>query len=439
VREPLYQVLSLALFFLAARFFTEGEPGHGRRFGKTFGVIAGCYWLTREEGIWLLPALAALALPAVPPILANVRERQHARLKETMRWAITPLVAFLSVVMLVNSINWVKYKVFRNNDFRSGPFAQAYGALARIKHDEWKRYVVFPRDARERAYAVSPAARELASYFEGDSGKGWIKSSQGYPKPWGCVGEPQACNDEILSGWFVWALRDAVVAAGHYQSATDADAYYRRLAEEINAACDSNTIPCRERRDSLAPVWRGHYLRDTLLASKEVLMTLVDLGPEPVGVPASDLTPEQARIFQTTINGWLNGLTDNGTKAVPVAPSRLDDIRLFLTRKISALYAGTSPYLMVFALASYFFLLFAWVKVKSARISSNSIVILTALAAAVASRVGMLGFFEATSFPSNNLLYLLPVVPLYLLFIVAGTGLGVVALVNIVRGGRTAS
>jgi hypothetical protein len=51
----------------------------------------------------------------------------------------------------------------------------------------------------------------------------------------------------------------------------------------------------------------------------------------------------------------------------------------------------------------------------------------------------MLGFFEATSFPSNNLLYLLPVVPLYLLSIVAGTGLGVVALVNIMRGERTAS
>jgi hypothetical protein len=164
-------------------------------------------------------------------------------------------------------------------------------------------------------------------------------------------------------------------------------------------------------------------------------MTLVDLGQGQVGVPVSNLTPEQARIFCSTINGWLNGFAADGTKTDPVEPDRLDDIRLSVTKEIATLYTGASPWLAMVATVSYLFLLLAWVGVKSARVSGNSIVILTALLVAVSSRVGMLGFFEATSFPSNNLLYLLPAVPFYLLFIVAGTGLGVVALANTVRSG----
>ncbi len=76
----------------------------------------------------------------------------------------------------------------------------------------------------------------------------------------------------------------------------------------------------------------------------------------------------------------------------------------------------------VLAMVSYFLLLLAWGRVKSAAVSGNTILILTALLGAVASRVGLLGFLEATSIPSNNMLYLLPVVPIYLLFVVSSVG-----------------
>ena len=79
------------------------------------------------------------------------------------------------VVGSVNTINYTVYGVFRNNDFRSSDFLAGYGALTRIRHDHWQRYVPFPKDARERAYAMSAAARELKPYFEGDGvwTRGW--------------------------------------------------------------------------------------------------------------------------------------------------------------------------------------------------------------------------------------------------------------------------
>ena len=47
------------------------------------------------------------------------------------------------------------------------------------------------------------------------------------------------------------------------------------------------------------------------------------------------------------------------------------------------------------------------------------LVIVSALIAAVGSRVILLGFLDATSIPSNNMLYLVPVVPMALALIPA--------------------
>jgi hypothetical protein len=349
-----------------------------------------------------------------------------------------PLAGFLSVVLLVDSMNWWSYGVFRNNELRSGPFVTAYGALARIKHDEWKRYVVLPRDARQRAYSVSPAARELAPYLEGDAGKRWVVASQGYPKPWGCAGQPTSCNNEILSGWLVWALRDAVATAGHYRTAREADDYYERLAGEINAACDRQAIPCRDRRDTLAPVWRGHYTRDTLAASAGVLATLIQLNHGQIGVPRSALTAEQATIFRQTIHGPLSGVDDADATNTGIR-QRWGELRTTLARHIAAGYATASPSLFAASLVSYVFVLVAWLGIKSAAVSGNAIAVLTGLLVAVVSRVGLLGFLEATSIPSNNLLYLLPVVPIYLLFVVSSIASAAFAVLAVVRYRRLPS
>jgi hypothetical protein len=430
-REPLYQTLTVVLVFLAARHF--GHAGGKHWLGLVLGVVGGCYWLTREEGAWLLPTVAVLAWPWLADTLRGVRSRGMAGLRGAVPGLFVPVSAFLLVVLTVNAINFVAYGVFRNNDFRSGPFPEAYGALARIKHGEWRRYVVVPRESRQWAYAASPAARELAPYLDGEMGRRWVATSRGYPKPWGCADDPQTCGDEILSGWFVWALRDAAAAAGHHGSATAADAYYRRLASEINGACDRLAIPCREPRATLAPVWRGHYLRDAVKASGRVLLTLLYLNGGDVGVPASSLTAEQARIFQSAINSPVSGIGDVADAGVVFRP--LEEARIALTRSIGSFYSTASTMLAIPALVSYFFLLLAWAGVKSALVSGNTLLILTALLVAVFSRVGLLGFLEATSIPSNNMLYLLPVVPIYFLFVLMSIGTGLAAIRNIVRGG----
>jgi hypothetical protein len=375
-----------------------------------------------------MPALAVLFMPWLfneYKILKNktLPNQFIARLKGFFLPLVSITAPFVLVLLIVATLNYAVYGVFRNNDFRPGtPFTEAYGALSRIQHDVWKRYMIFPFDARQRAYMVSPAARELQSYFEGAPGKSWAKASQRYPYPWGCADTPNNCNDEILSGWFVWALRDAVEKAGHYSSAHAADAYYERLADEINDACESNAIPCRAARNNMTPVWRHHYLADSVSASGDVLKTLMLFPGHPSGIPDSRLTREHRVAFESVINSRVSGHTTIEV-AISGSISKQDVMRKRVSESLAKLYAVASPSMFILALVGYLFLLVAWLRVRAADISTYSIILLTALLAAISSRVGLLGFLEATSIPSNNLLYLSPAIPFYLLFIAASLGL----------------
>src|SRR6185369_8063741 len=127
-------------------------------------------------------------------------------------------------------------------------------------------YIVFPADARQKAYAVSAAALELRPALEGAVGKSWLRAS--------CKHVPRTPCSEILSAHFVWAFRDAVAAAGHYKSAPEALAFYDRLTAEIDAACRAGRLSCGPASASLAPPFRWNYVADALAIAPQGLLRL---------------------------------------------------------------------------------------------------------------------------------------------------------------------
>ncbi len=282
IREGVYVPLSLALVTLAAAALLLRGPQaiSPRRYLAillVLGIIGADFWLTREEGLWILPALLLLLLYAAAREWLDWRRHpsQTLLLRRILSLAAAiaiPAAVFVTVTGAVAGINYWRYGLFTTNEFRLPSFKRAYGALARIQHNEWRRYVVFPRDARARAYSVSPAARELEPYFEGPRAEGWRKT--------GCEAMKLTRCPEIPAAWFMWSLREAVEAAGHYRSGGEADAYYGRLASEINAACDASHIPCLPPRATMATPFRWHYLSDALAPAR----TLVGMLTHPHGV-----------------------------------------------------------------------------------------------------------------------------------------------------------
>jgi hypothetical protein len=336
IREGLYISLSLsvlALFGLALLpDFHQETPSTQTRLviPVALGVAGGAFWLTREEGLWLVPGLAVLAGAYAIAAwrewrISRDRVRAQRRLSEAVFRGFVAATAFAVVVGAVDAINWSRYGVFMNNELRSEAFQAAYGALVRIRPQRWQRYVIVSQDAREKAYLVSAAARELEPTLDGkgSEGEAWrqnrVEGCNAMHKVFSVRNAPyikyvDPCPD-ILSPFFVWALRDAVRMAGHYRSAGDAQAFYLRLARELNQACDDGRLSCLPARSTLFPPFRWHYVGDALARMPDFLSMLVHLGNAEVGTMPSWGPSEVLELFRdmvgpisdyrSLIRGWI--------------------------------------------------------------------------------------------------------------------------------------
>jgi hypothetical protein len=288
IREGSYIGFTFALAMLAALFLLSPRairPVWGRVGALVaLGLLAALYWITREEGPWLAPTFGVLAIGAAVRIRREHRSGQGVR-QGIGSWARTlglvavPFVVFAACLAAVAGLNERYYGVFMLTEFQSGSFPRAYGALSRIQHEQWTRHVPVSDDALQKAYSVSPAARELQPSFDGKLGGLWRRMACDLTRRDPCPG--------FLGGWFMWALREAVVAAGHYSSARDASAYYERLAAEINAACDAGRIACVAARSTMAPLFRWHYVGDAMAVVPDLGRILLTFDRGQVNIPPS--------------------------------------------------------------------------------------------------------------------------------------------------------
>lgn len=308
IREGLYLSLSFATLLL---FYALQAPIAGLRLSRmralatstAAGLTLGAFWMTREEGIWIVPALIVIAALGVLGQLQHSAEAQGRFVRfpttdvRSLLRLLLPIAGALmvagAVVAAVKFCNFAKYGVFVSTEFQENGFKRAYGALARIQQDAPRRYVVFPTDARARAYGASPAALELKPFLDGENGNMWRKV--------GCTQLAVTECPEILSGWFMWAFRDAVSLAGRYSTAPEAAAFYERLADEVNAACDAGRIPCGASRSTLAPIFRWGYVMPTLNAAWLLTKQMFGLGDGLIGVSASVGTQQQLTQFKNMV------------------------------------------------------------------------------------------------------------------------------------------
>jgi hypothetical protein len=229
--ETIYApILLLALACLILVWISR-DSRHLVQYSLLTGFVFGALWYVRKENVLLLVILGVFTLAI---IYALRRERRTPR--EVIRYVglavLIPVATILSVSALIQTANWAKFGLYVSSDMNAPGYTAAYRALLRINPDRSIRFVPVPRNVRQKAYAISPAFRELAPYFEGEFGHAVASET----RKW------MGISDEIAAGWFYWALRQATALAGHHRSAKEANAYYQRIADEINTAIDNGQV-----------------------------------------------------------------------------------------------------------------------------------------------------------------------------------------------------
>jgi hypothetical protein len=321
LREGVYIPLTLLLAaFLIGLFFRRTTSMRSLAiWAGGAGLALSGMWLAREESIWILPSMLFILAAAA----FSQWRRGADRLGRRYLLLISPFAILLASIALVSAVNRAHYGVFLVTETAASDWLAAYGALSRVEHDSWRRYAPVPRHVRERIYRASPAFSELRSVIEGDLGRLFTS--------YGCVEGRELCSD-VSAGWFMFLLREAASTAGYYRSAPIALAYYRRLANEVNAACAVGTLRCGPPRATMRPSWRQEYGPLLLVSLARATTRLVrfegisayawpSVGDEVTLQPFQLITrdrlaPSAARL---RVNGW--GFSPNGDLRIEVQDS----------------------------------------------------------------------------------------------------------------------
>jgi hypothetical protein len=402
VREGIYPALGLTVLACAAGLI--GRLDRSRREVSTWaaalGLALGAFWLTREEGVWLVPSLLVLALPAMTRLRTSWKP---------LAWALPPFVIALAFLpVLFGSISKYRYGVFATNEFREHPFKAAMGALQRVEHSSWHGDVPVPTETRERIYAVSPRFAELRPFLEGPVGYTWTLNT--------CAGTGGRLCNEIATGWFMWAFRDAVEQAGYYRRGGRAvAAYYESVAAEINQACEARRLACGPPSDSLMPPLRREQWPVFFAAVRRATELLI--SPEEASPGPSTGTWEQLALFRDLTRDRLAPTIGN-----PSDPStwqghnqaRLDGFKRRVLHWIARAYDALILPGLVVAMLGFAFLVVRDIRSRTVTVPT---VLALALLGGVLARIVLLSLVSATAFFAVQTLYLSSAYPLFFGFI----------------------
>jgi hypothetical protein len=359
------------------------------------GIALAVLWNTREES-FLIPVILAVFFVLT---LLNRRDAPTRKahfvfwLKRTGALAGTLGV----LVAAVYSANFGAFHSFAKSDLSAPAFEKAFKALLRIKPSYSLRYIAVNVEALRLAYEVSPTFARLKPEFEAtDAGRNWTNP----------------CFDTFgvreYGPWFMWALRNVTANAGFYKEPVSTNAFYRKVAREINQACDERRMPSRLVVSSFldpGAVSRIRYLPRSIGRIAKLFL----FRHQKFTVRAdTNLVPWMSSLYtQMVFRAPQPRIDDSNAVVIPDTISA--KLAVAVQNFVGAYYVYLFVGLAWAGLAAFLFLLCFF---RRWRMSDPLITILMLLGAAIITRLVFFSFLDATWWMAGYERYLFPVMPL---------------------------
>jgi hypothetical protein len=243
-REGIYPSLALLVFASAVGLALRHRSATASLvpWALSLGGSAAALWLTREEGIWIVPMVVAGLC------VTGVHRDSWRRLAGA---AAIALLVWLSAIGFVLWKNWSHYGLAVLSEQTSGPFVDAFRQMVRVRTGHWRRFVPVPREAREKLYLASPSFAKLRNYLEGPDQPNWIAIQ---------CRVSDVCDD-IAAGAIHWAIREAASHENLLSTGPAARQYWLQLAREIDDACRRHALDCSPTGtgNAVLDTWRGEH------------------------------------------------------------------------------------------------------------------------------------------------------------------------------------
>lgn len=406
LRQHVYGPLGLMIFAgLTALYLRRaGSARQQLPWALLLGLAAGAFYLTREEGVWLVPSALLLA----SAYLVGSWKISPATARRAAGWLGLTLAVAALPVWFVSAQNQRHYGWFGTCEFRAADFQDAYGAMLRVRVGPELPFVPVTREARQAMAAVSPAFAAVEAELARDLARNWAGASAAL------TGLPPE-QEQVGGGWMIWAFREAVARAGPHDSARPILARYRQIAREINAACADGRLPAGPPHSGFLPPWRGAQTNPFARALVEFVDFVVRFGRFSARPLPSTGSPEELVLFRDLTGERLS--PPEGELDVVGAAEYL--LNLWKVGVLHQTGKALRPVLLgLFLLAQTLMLLRVAEAVWRRRWTFPLTVAAAAWGAGAASLV-IYAMIEATSFPVLTIVSFAPIYPLLLVFIIA--------------------
>jgi hypothetical protein len=348
----------------------------------------------REEGVWIVPATLLAFLIAV------VSAERGSRARVAALFALALSCATLSVGS-VGAVNAHVYGRFVVSELKDGDFQSALGWLQKASYSHWRPYLAVPHDARLELYRLSPTFAAL---------RGFLDPSD-RPSPWneGCPFFPTTCGD-IPNGSFLWALRDGAELAGAYASPAQAAQFYRAIATELKDACDAGKIVCAKRYPSLLPAMTMSQLTSLHRHFVSIMSYTFLLPPLHLRPALSVIDPARRDVTLRFLN--YPPIVELEGRQEPAACNTIEPMQGAWMRLVETSQPMFVALFVAGVVSFIVDILLAW-RTGVFRTTERAAFV---LAAAILTRAAILTLIDASSFPTAAYHYVLPTIPLLLMF-----------------------
>lgn len=242
-REFVYFSLTLYLVAFAIGMFLrlDKKISSSIIWGAGLGLSIGFFLITREEGVWIYPALFFYFLVVV----INIIVKGNLKFKKN-RILIVLMVILIAYTPtgLISLANYHYYGFFGISENLDTDFNRVINTLGSIKTDKWYPYSPVTKESLTIAYSSSPLFRELKPSIE-KYNDAWLVLSINNVKS-----KPDWYQEKYLKGYetyeigslFVWSLRDVLSDQGYYSNGKFPRDFLQELADQLEDACNNNIV-----------------------------------------------------------------------------------------------------------------------------------------------------------------------------------------------------
>lgn len=179
------------------------------------GLSLGCLWVTKSDTVWLLPFTGTICLVMLGQLLVK-----HRHLKSLPRY-LCLVLPFLGIFLCSSGVKFLNIQRYGISSLEY--YGAAMDQFTHIKSGQEGGKILLTRKQLKELYKISPTLAGVEEDLERE-----MDAHSTYDT------NPE--DGEVETGWLGWALVRGFHDAGIYEDSEKADAFFKNVYEELEAA-----------------------------------------------------------------------------------------------------------------------------------------------------------------------------------------------------------